>query len=116
MTPLPCCRHLQRLRRLSLTLASAALLLAPAAPAQRHPLFEHVSVNEGLSQGSVTCILQDRLGFMWFGTQDGLNRFDGYSIRVYRNAPEDTTSLAENFVTMLIEDRDGTLWVATVSD
>ena len=116
MTPLTSDQPCRRLRRLSLTLLGTALLLAPETLAQRHPLFEHLTVNEGLSQGSVTCILQDRLGFLWFGTQDGLNRFDGYVLRVYRNNPEDTASLAENFVTMLAEDRNGTLWVGTVSD
>ncbi len=115
-SPLASPRLSHRLLVRSIACAWAAILFSPFAVAQRHPLFEHLTVSEGLSQGSVTCILQDRLGFMWFGTQDGLNRFDGYAIRVYRNNPEDSASLAENFVTTLIEDRNGTLWVGTVGN
>ena len=84
------------------------------AGAQQKMLYEHLSVKEGLSQGSVTCILQDRLGFMWFGTQDGLNRYDGYMVKVYRHDPANPASLSENFITSIIEDRTGTLWVGTV--
>ena len=90
------------------------IVLCLNANAQRKLLFEHLTVKEGLSQGSVTCILQDRLGFMWFGTQDGLNRYNGYTVRVFRHNPADPKSLHENFITSIIEDRNGTLWVGTV--
>ena len=60
--------------------------------------FNHLTVNDGLSQSSVTCIFQDRKGFMWFGTQDGLNRYDGYKFKVFKNIPNDTTTLTDNFV------------------
>lgn len=75
--------------------------------------FEHIGLEEGLSQSSVLTILQDRHGFLWFGTQDGLNRYDGYTFTVYRQEPLDSLSLSASFVQTLYEDRAGTLWVGT---
>ncbi|GAB3320733.1 hybrid sensor histidine kinase/response regulator [Larkinella ripae] len=82
--------------------------------AQSTPIrFKHITTDDGLSQSNVTCILQDKRGFMWFGTQDGLNRFDGYTFTVYRNNPKDPGSLSHNFIRALYEDRKGRLWVGT---
>jgi len=81
--------------------------------AQTKLLFEHLTVKQGLSQGSVFCILQDRRGFVWFGTQDGLNRFDGYDFRTFRNDPAIAKSLGGNFITLIAEDRNGTMWIGT---
>ncbi len=75
--------------------------------------FVHYSVEQGLSQSSVFTSLQDHFGFMWFGTQDGLNRFDGYSFRVYRAHLGDTTALVGNSIAALYEGRSGQLWVQT---
>lgn len=75
--------------------------------------FKHISTNEGLSQSTVTCILQDHQGFMWFGTQDGLNRYDGYTFSVYQNDPHNPGSLTDNNIVSLYEDRKGQLWVGT---
>jgi ligand-binding sensor domain-containing protein/signal transduction histidine kinase len=75
--------------------------------------FEHVGLDEGLSQESVLTILQDHDGFMWFGSQAGLNRFDGYRNRVFRNDPNDPGSLADNFVRASYEDAQGRLWFGT---
>ncbi|HVU99559.1 MAG TPA: two-component regulator propeller domain-containing protein [Puia sp.] len=74
---------------------------------------KHIGTDAGLSQTNVTCILQDKIGFMWFGTRDGLNRYDGYNFTVYRNREEEKHSLTNNFVTTLIEDRNGDIWVGT---
>ncbi len=74
--------------------------------------FERVDV-EGLSHNSVYAILQDRQGFLWLGTADGLNRFDGREVVVFRNDPDDASSLTGNVVSVLIEDRQGTLWIGT---
>ena len=74
---------------------------------------KHIGTDAGLSQTNVTCILQDKRGFMWFGTRDGLNRYDGYNFTVYRNKEDDKHSLSNNFVTALLEDRNGDIWVGT---
>jgi ligand-binding sensor domain-containing protein/signal transduction histidine kinase len=79
----------------------------------RHLKFSHLTTNDGLSQGYVTAILQDRRGFMWFATRDGLNRYDGNSFVVYKNRPNDPSSLSSNFLQDLIEDDNGYLWIAT---
>lgn len=78
--------------------------------------FSHLKVQHGLSQSAVNCILQDRRGFMWFGTQDGLNRYDGYSFVVFKHDPADSTSLDGSFVVSIHEDRNGVLWVATLNN
>lgn len=75
--------------------------------------FTHLTTKDGLSQSGVTEILQDRRGFMWFGTRDGLNRYDGNTFVVYKNNPNDPASLSSNFIQDLIEDDHGFLWVAT---
>src|SRR4029077_11323171 len=75
--------------------------------------FTHLTTNDGLSQGYVTAILQDRRGFMWFATRDGLNRYDGNTFVVYKNNPDDPTSLSSNFIQALMEDDHGDLWIAT---
>ena len=75
--------------------------------------FAHFGTAMGLSANNVTCILRDAQGFMWFGTRDGLNRYDGYDFDVYKNIPEDTQSLSNNFVTSMIADRNGDFWVGT---
>ena len=79
----------------------------------RHLKFSHLTTNDGLSQGYVTAILQDRRGFMWFATRDGLNRYDGNTFVVYKNSPSDPTSLSSNFIQALMEDEHGDLWIAT---
>ena len=75
--------------------------------------FTHLATNDGLSHNNVYSILQDHKGFMWFGTIDGLNRFDGYRFTVYRNDPADTASLSNNHISAIKEDRQGNLWIAT---
>ena len=77
--------------------------------------FTHLTTNDGLSQSYVNAILQDRRGFMWFGTRDGLNRYDGNDFVVYKHSPSDAGSLAANFIEDLKEDDQGYLWVATLS-
>jgi ligand-binding sensor domain-containing protein/serine phosphatase RsbU (regulator of sigma subunit) len=78
-------------------------------------VFEHLSVKQGLSQGSVVCILQDRQGFMWFGTQDGLNRFDGYEFTAFKHSPADSSTLNDSFIITIAEDSSGTLWVGSLN-
>ncbi len=81
---------------------------------QEYP-FGHLSVEDGLSNNVVNCILQDHLGFLWFGTEDGLNRFDGYDIKIYRHNPEDINSIPSNSIWSIFEDHEGFLWIGTNS-
>jgi signal transduction histidine kinase/ligand-binding sensor domain-containing protein/DNA-binding NarL/FixJ family response regulator len=75
--------------------------------------FEQISLEQGLSQSVINTILQDSMGFMWFGTQDGLNRYDGHDFKVYKNDPEDAGSLSSNFINAIFEDQAGVLWIGT---
>jgi ligand-binding sensor domain-containing protein/signal transduction histidine kinase len=90
---------------------AAACASTIAAP--RSLRFERLSLEQGLSQETVLNILQDRQGFMWFGTQAGLNRFDGYRMTVFRNDPDDAASIPDNYVTGSYEDDEGRLWFGT---
>jgi signal transduction histidine kinase/ligand-binding sensor domain-containing protein/DNA-binding response OmpR family regulator len=74
---------------------------------------KHIGTDAGLSQTNVTCVLQDKRGFMWFGTRDGLNKYDGYNFTIYKNQDGDKHSISNNFVTTLLEDRNGDIWVGT---
>ena len=76
--------------------------------------FTNLSIKEGLSQISVMKILQDSDGYMWFGTRNGLNKYDGNKFTVYKHNFADSLSLTDSHITELIEDNDGNLWVGTV--
>ncbi|SDE99521.1 Two component regulator propeller [Mucilaginibacter pineti] len=75
--------------------------------------FKHYQVENGLSNNTVFCSMQDSRGFLWFGTKDGLNRFDGYTFKVYRHDPKDKNSIANSMVHALCMDTDGSFWVGT---
>jgi serine phosphatase RsbU (regulator of sigma subunit)/ligand-binding sensor domain-containing protein len=77
--------------------------------------FERLSLDQGLSQSIVRVIWKDRKGFMWFGTESGLNRYDGYEFKVYMHDPFDSTSIAENNILSLAEDQSGALWIGTAN-
>jgi len=97
-----------------LSLPHLRTMRAPASYAGvKDARFTHLTTNDGLSQGYVTAILQDRRGFMWFATRDGLNRYDGNTFVIYKNNPHDSGSLGSNFLQDLFEDDQGYLWVAT---
>ncbi|MBK8965945.1 MAG: hypothetical protein IPM36_04565 [Lewinellaceae bacterium] len=92
------------------------LLLLPILPrtlGAQTLYFEHLSEKDGLSSNSVTCLLQDRQGFLWIGTKDGLNRYDGTRFRVFSRYRNDSTSISNNYILCLWEDRRGYLWVGT---
>jgi len=76
--------------------------------------FNHITTKDGLSNGRVCAILQDSRGFMWFGTMEGLNRYDGYKFKIFRNIPHDSTSISHNYILSLFEDEQGILWVGTI--
>ncbi len=89
-------------------------LLAGTLFAQKPDVyFEHLSIDRGLSQSAVSAIMQDNDGFMWFGTQEGLNRYDGYQFVVYRQDPADSFSLSDNYIWSIKKDPSGFLWIGT---
>ncbi len=77
--------------------------------------FETLSMEDGLSQNSVITMLQDRQGFMWFGTEDGLNKYDGHHFTVYKHDPENEQTISDNLVSKIYEDSSGNLWIGTRS-
>lgn len=90
--------------------------LSPAyLPAQRQQniKFERITIEEGLSQNTVKAVLEDSKGFLWFGTEDGLNRYDGYTFKVYRHNPDEPGSLSNSMVEAICEDDSGVIWVGT---
>jgi signal transduction histidine kinase/CheY-like chemotaxis protein/streptogramin lyase len=74
---------------------------------------EHISLEHGLSQSSVYCILQDSKGFLWFATEEGLNRYDGYKFKVYKRDSKGSNSLKNDWIWTIIEHPDGVLWLGT---
>ncbi|WP_299014606.1 two-component regulator propeller domain-containing protein [uncultured Polaribacter sp.] len=80
---------------------------------QEEIVFKHISTLHGLSQSSVIVTHQDKLGQMWFGTRDGLNKFDGKNFTVYRNIVGDANSISNNDILSIIEDNEGFLWIGT---
>jgi len=105
--------------RLSHFLVTALFVLAAircgdiSAGTRRNITFNRFSIENGLSHNTVTSIIQDRTGFLWIGTQDGLNVYDGYGFKVFRHDPDDPSSLAGNFILSLHEDREGRIWIGT---
>ena len=79
----------------------------------KHLKFEHLQTDAGLSHSNVISIMQDSRGFMWFGTRDGLNKYDGYKFTVYRNDPKNKNSISNNYISSVIESAGGDLWIAT---
>ncbi len=75
--------------------------------------FDHIGFEQGLSQSTVYAIMQDAYGFMWFGTQDGLNRYDGYSIIVYKHDPSNLNTISADRINRLLSDTTGDLWIGT---
>ena len=78
--------------------------------------FERLTSEQGLSMSVVNSIAQDKQGFMWFATQDGLNRYDGKSFRIFKHDPDDPTSLAANWIDALYVDSQGAIWIGTMGN
>jgi signal transduction histidine kinase/ligand-binding sensor domain-containing protein len=106
-----------------LTLFSTLLLARPASSAPAvdnitfYPgasiRFEQITMEEGLSQNAILALLQDRQGYLWIGTQDGLNRYDGYTFTQFKNNGQDPNSISFNSVISLYEDNEGIIWIGT---
>ena len=91
-------------------LATSAVGLDRGSP----PRFEHLSLRHGLSQSTVHAVIQDRRGFLWVGSDFGLNRYDGYGFTVFLHDTEDAASIGGNRIRALAEDAEGFLWVGTL--
>jgi ligand-binding sensor domain-containing protein/signal transduction histidine kinase len=89
------------------------VLLVSASCESQSYYFRHYQVENGLSNNTVFCSAQDKNGFLWMGTKDGLNRFDGYNFKVFRNDPDDSTSIGDNFIRSLFIDKDNQLYAGT---
>lgn len=89
------------------------LVAAPLFAQQKHIRLERFSLENGLSQSTVQAIFQDQRGYMWFGTQDGLNRFDGYRFTVFKRPQTQDGGLIDNWITALEEDAVGRLWIGS---
>ncbi len=83
------------------------------AYSQQSEVFRHLNHKQGLSHNRVTCILQDNRGLIWVGTEDGLNRYNGYKVDVYKHAPSDSSSVSSSSIRCLFQDGKGTLWIGT---
>ena len=90
-----------------------ALLFTSWIVSAQSYLFKHLEVSDGLSNNSVNTIYKDRDGFMWFGTTAGLNRYDGYTFKVYQHAEDEPGSLPDNYITDIVEMPDGRFWINT---
>jgi signal transduction histidine kinase/ligand-binding sensor domain-containing protein/CheY-like chemotaxis protein len=115
-------RGISRICRLRMRPASGAylLLLFLITPllafAQRDEMiFQYLNTRNGLSQDHVNAIFKDHKGFMWFATDDGLNKYDGYQFTVYKHNSADPNSISNNYLYDVLEDHERNLWVATAS-
>lgn len=90
-----------------------SLLSSPTLKSEESHYFRRFGVEEGLPQNTVFCILQDRQGFMWFGTKDGLSRYDGYTFKNFKHDKKDRNSIGNNFIRSLYQDEKESIWVGT---
>jgi len=104
------------MRRIFLYTLCLYLLYPGSSYAQTlNPKFKRITTNEGLSQSHVSTIIKDSHGFMWFGTDDGLDRYDGYQFTHYKHDQNNKASIIDNYVLSILEDGSGNLWVGTAS-
>ena len=90
------------------------IISIPSFSQKQNLKFDHLTTLDGLSQSNVLCFLHDSRGFMWFGSEDGLNKYDGYNFTIYKNDPLKKNSLSSNYVMDIVEDTNGDLWIATL--
>lgn len=94
--------------------AVACLFHAISVTSQHKQIrFEHINKEQGISSSEITHVLQDNFGFMWIATTDGLNRYDGYEMKIYRNTLFDSTSICDNSITTLYLDKKNQIWIGT---
>jgi signal transduction histidine kinase/ligand-binding sensor domain-containing protein/DNA-binding response OmpR family regulator len=78
-------------------------------------IFKNLTTLDGLSQSHVRAIIKDKYGFMWFGTEEGLNKYDGYKFTIYKHDPDDESSISNNGIYDILEDNNGNIWIATLN-
>ena len=99
---------------LAVSLSACVSSDAFAATTEHHPMrFDHITLDDGLSQSTVLTVLQDSQGLLWIGTENGLNRYNGYDIETFKRERGNPDALSSDFVFDIDEDRDGNLWIAT---
>ncbi|MBE9461578.1 two-component regulator propeller domain-containing protein [Dyadobacter subterraneus] len=109
------CKGIKRGAFYSICFTALLQLIPFIALAQNKPIhFKKLSTDNGLSSNNVNCIFQDKKGFIWLGTRNGLNRYDGSKVITFQNDEKDPFSLSNNYVTGIVEDRTGNIWVSTV--
>lgn len=99
--------------RVVLLFSAFAVFFYDIALGQEPLTFRHITSNNGLSQNHGYCITKDYRGFMWFGTMNGLNKFDGYNITIYKTDPSDKSSISDNEISAILEDKSLNLWIGT---
>ncbi len=104
-------KHINRILFLNIFLFSAFFSQPTFIFAQENFVFENFSIPQGLSNPTINTIIEDKYGFLWLGTNDGLSRYDGYEFKVYKNNPSDSTSLPGNSIRTISEDSNGDLWI-----
>lgn len=107
------CYKKAHLQMFSLICLLLSFLFQPISAQLQNLHFHRFSSDDGLPQHTVNCIIQDKHGFMWFGTQDGMARYDGYSFRTYRSEPGNPNSLSNNYIWDIHEDSLGTFWISS---
>jgi ligand-binding sensor domain-containing protein len=100
---------------ITVVLLNHFLLPVPAAAQSQKLRFERLTIEDGLSQNAILAIAQDTQGFLWFGTEDGLNKYDGYQFTVFKHDPDDPASLVDSFVSEILVDGNGEIWIGTRS-
>ncbi|MEZ4764034.1 MAG: two-component regulator propeller domain-containing protein [Calditrichia bacterium] len=98
---------------LLLTVKLLILCCLPGYSQHQKFRFSHLTTDHGLSQSNITSILQDDKGFLWFGTFNGLNKYNGYEFEIFNYQFKDTTSISHNYISSLFQDKNGYLWVGT---
>jgi len=103
--------YMRTLIKLAIITQVILLLTVTKIYSQENFVFENFSIPQGLSNPTINTIMEDKYGFLWLGTNDGLSRYDGYEFKVYKNNPSDSTSLPGNSILAISEDRNGDLWI-----
>src|SRR6187549_2543400 len=90
----------------------SSLIFKSIAAQKPYLYFNRLTTQNGLSHNKVNCIIQDKRGFIWIGTDDGLNRYDGHNFTIFRHQPDSGATLSGNIIMDLLEDENQVMWIA----